>query len=332
MFSSTTTMFRRVGRLALREIEGLRALIVYAIGVGLLSLAVPLTVQAVIQNVAAGGLRQPLIVLSGLLLLGLGLSALFTMAQIVLVELAARRIFVHTAERFLKRLRNATPTAFIRGPRAVVHRFFDVITIEKAFTSLVLDGLAAFLQILVGTTLLAIYHPALLAFDILLVALALSPLLLGRIAAKTAMKESSAKFAVGAQLEKLAQRAQREELTPQEAAAEDHCDHAIQRWLRARDAHFHIVAWQTGLLVGTQALATAGLLALGGWLVIEGELTLGQLVAAELVMTATVSSLARVGKLVPKVFDLGAALEKVASVDQLRPDPSNLDEVSHASV
>ncbi|MFZ9886125.1 MAG: ABC transporter transmembrane domain-containing protein [Myxococcota bacterium] len=314
-------MFRRVLALTRRELQGIAALLVYAVAVGILSLAVPLTVQAVIQNVAAGGLRQPLIVLSALLLLGLGLSAAFTLAQLFLVELAARRIFVHTAERFVDQLVGAQLGSLRGRGEGFVHRFYDVITIEKSFTALILEGLATLLQVGVGAVLLAVYHPALLAFDVVLLLLALSPLPLGRSAAESAVKESSAKFAVGAWLDEVSTHGIWARVDGESQLVESRTRAALDRWLEARRVHFRYVAWQTGLLVGTQAIATAGLLGIGGWLVIEGELTLGQLVAAELVMTATVSSLARIGKLLPKYYDLGAALEKVAVVDELPSEP-----------
>jgi ABC-type bacteriocin/lantibiotic exporter with double-glycine peptidase domain len=53
------------------------------------------------------------------------------------------------------------------------------------------------------------------------------------------------------------------------------------------------------------------LLGLGGWLVIQGQLTLGQLVAAELIVAIIVGSLAKLGKHLESFYDLQASVDKL---------------------
>jgi putative ABC transport system ATP-binding protein len=67
-------------------------------------------------------------------------------------------------------------------------------------------------------------------------------------------------------------------------------------------------------VIGTQALqaiALSSLLGIGGYLVISGELTLGQLVAAELVVSVAVGSFAKFSKSLETFYDLQAALDKL---------------------
>jgi ABC-type multidrug transport system fused ATPase/permease subunit len=66
--------------------------------------------------------------------------------------------------------------------------------------------------------------------------------------------------------------------------------------------------------LGLQALASTALLGLGGYLVIRGSLTLGQLVAAELIVTLVVGSVAKVGKHLENYYDLMAATDKVGKL------------------
>ena len=61
----------------------------------------------------------------------------------------------------------------------------------------------------------------------------------------------------------------------------------------------------------THAVASAGVLGLGGFLVIERELTLGQLVAAELIVNAVVSTLNDLGKHLETYYDLVAGIYKL---------------------
>jgi ABC-type bacteriocin/lantibiotic exporter with double-glycine peptidase domain len=63
--------------------------------------------------------------------------------------------------------------------------------------------------------------------------------------------------------------------------------------------------------LGMQAVASTVLLGLGGWLVISGQLTLGQLVAAELIVAVIVGSFAKLGKHMESFYDLLASVEKL---------------------
>jgi ABC-type bacteriocin/lantibiotic exporter with double-glycine peptidase domain len=77
-------------------------------------------------------------------------------------------------------------------------------------------------------------------------------------------------------------------------------------------------------------MASAALLGLGGWLVIERQLTLGQLVAAELVVTAVVASLAKLGRYLESAYDMLAGVDKIGHLVDLPTereggDPCALD-------
>jgi ABC-type bacteriocin/lantibiotic exporter with double-glycine peptidase domain len=70
--------------------------------------------------------------------------------------------------------------------------------------------------------------------------------------------------------------------------------------------------------LGLQAAAATALLGLGGWLVIGGELTLGQLVAAELIVMMIVGSFAKLGKHMESFYDLLASVDKLGHLFDLR--------------
>jgi ABC-type bacteriocin/lantibiotic exporter with double-glycine peptidase domain len=62
------------------------------------------------------------------------------------------------------------------------------------------------------------------------------------------------------------------------------------------------------------------LLFVGGALVIGGQLTLGQLVAAELVAGTALLSIGKLGKQLPKIYDLVASFEKLGTIVDLPLD------------
>ena len=293
--------------------------LVYAVGVGVLTLVTPITVQALVSTVAFGRLLQPLFVLALLLLAGLSFAAVLRAMQTWVVEILQRRLFLRLVSDLSQRLPRVQLRAFDRahGPE-LVNRFFDLFTVQKAASRLLIDGLEVVLTALVGMVVLAFYHPVLLAFDVLLVALLLVILLLfGRGATETAVKESKAKYRVAGWLEELARQPVAFKLAGGPRLAADQAQLLATEYLGARKKHFRVVFRQTVATLALHALASTSVLAIGGWLVIERQMTLGQLVAAELIVTAVVASFSKLGKHLETSYDLLAALDKLGQLIEL---------------
>ena len=301
------------------EREDVRVIGVFALGTGVLTLATPIAVQALVNNVAFGTLLQPVVVLTFALVLGLGLSSALTALEVYVVEILQRRLFMRVTGDLAHRLPRVQVNAFDGkyGPE-LVNRYFDVFTVHKATATLLLDGLDVVLRTGVGLLLLAFYHPLLLAFDMLLVIALLFVLFyLGRTGQQTAIKESKAKYAVASWLETIAARPAAFKSPAAQVLARDQVDHLARDFLLSRQNHFRIVMRQTIGSLAVQTFASAALLGLGGWLVIQGQLTLGQLVAAELVVTAVVASFAKMGKQLESFYDLLAGVDKLGNLADL---------------
>ncbi len=299
------------------EREDLLSVLVYASFIGLTALAVPVAVQAVVNTVVFGALVQPLLILTLLVLACLAFNGLMRALQARVVERLQERLFVRAATEFAYRLPRIKVDAFdrVHAPEKV-NRFFDVITAQKAVSSLLLDGSLLVLQAIVGMVLLAFYHPFLLAFDfVLIIAVGTIVWGMGRKAVPTSLEESAAKYELVAWLEDVARSPIAFRMN-QEAALE-RADDLASRYLAMRREHFAIVFRQIVGAVVLQAVASASLLAIGGLLVLEGQLTVGQLVAAELVVTSVVAGVAKLGKHLESFYDLRTSLEKIGSVTDL---------------
>ena len=98
------------GLLAL-ESEDLWIAVIYSLVIGLLTLAVPVATQSLVNTVAFGNLLQPLIVLALLVLLGLSLSTVLQSLRIYVVELVQRRVFVRISSTVTKRIVSARRSA-----------------------------------------------------------------------------------------------------------------------------------------------------------------------------------------------------------------------------
>ena len=290
--------------------------LVYAVGIGLLSLTLPIAVQVLVNTVAFGTLLQPILVLSALVGAGLVLAAGLRGLQTWVVEVVQRRLFVRLVSALAERLPRVELAAFEtgRGPE-LLNRFFDIFTAQKATSIILLGGVEALLTSLVGLLVLAFYHPILLGFGALLIlAVAIVFFVLGRNGAKTSVDESYAKYAVAGWLEEMARHNFVLKSAGGAQMAARRLDGLAEDWLVARDAHFRVFFRQfIGTLV-IQVVVSVALLAVGGWLVVERELTIGQLVAAELIVSAVVASISKLGNKLESVYDLVAAADKLGTL------------------
>ncbi|REJ68304.1 MAG: ATP-binding cassette domain-containing protein [Planctomycetota bacterium] len=295
------------------ERSDLWVILVFSLIVGVLALATPVAVEALVNTVAFGRYLQPVVVLALFLFTFLAFAAAIRGLTTYIVEILQRRLFVRVVEDLAYRLPRVEQREFDNrhGPE-LVNRFLDVVTVQKAASALLIDGIAIVLQTAIGMIVLAFYHPFLLGFDaVLLLIISFIVFVLGRGAVNTATKESKAKFAVAAWLEELARHVTAFKLHSGNQFALERADQLAIDWLEARRRHFRIVMRQIIFALGLQALAGTALLGLGGWLVIQGELTLGQLVAAELIVMMIVGSFAKLGKHMESFYDLLASVDKL---------------------
>ena len=311
--SSHKTPIERLLQLVQLEQEDITTLLIYGVGIGIMSLATPIAVQALVNTIAFGALFQPLLVLTLVLLVLMTFSNTLAALQFYVVEMLQRRLFVRLFGAAANRLQNADFA--IRDKEhlpELSNRFFDVVTLQKTASVLLLETLGYVLQTLIGMLLLAFYHPILLAFDLFLIGmLAVILFLMGRHGVDTAIEQSKAKYAAAAWLENIAENA----LLGKSAHAEHFFQHQTQHiaeiYLNACVQHFRILARQNIGALALHAVANTLLLGLGGWMVIDRQLSLGQLIAAELVVNAMIYGLTRLGKTLDNFYDLLTSVDKI---------------------
>jgi putative ABC transport system ATP-binding protein len=301
------------------ERSEINVVIIYSLIVGLLSLVIPVATQLLVNTISFGMLLQPLVLLTAVVMVGLCFSALMQYLRKVVVEGIQRRLFVRVSADSLHRLLRVRMEAFDHhhGPE-LVNRFFDVVTVQKSFSTLLLDGLTLLMTTLAGMLLLAAYHPLLLAFSVVLcisIVVILFPLGFG--AVDSAMRESKTKYAVAAWLEEIARHPITFKTTGGASLAISRTNELVQKYLDYRQKHFKILMRQVAGSLLLQAIATSLLLGVGGWLVMGERLTLGQLIAAELIVSGTVSGLSKFGKQLETWYDLLAAVDKLGYLTDL---------------
>lgn len=311
--------FARLRQLLGPERRDIAAVAAFAAAVAVLSLATPIAVESLVNTVSFGILMGPVVVLAGILMACLGLAAAIRALQVYVVECVQRRLFVRVVADYAHRLPRIKLESFDHryGPE-LANRFFDVLNFQKSLAFLLLDGVALVVTALVGMAVLAFYHPFLLGFDILLLLLiAFALFVLGWGGVRTCLHESHAKYDVASWLEELLRCPRAFKFAGGRQLAVEKADRLAGEYVAARREHFAVVWRQTLFALGLQVVASTALLGLGGYLVINRQLTLGQLVAAELIVALVVASVAKLGKYAESFYDLLAAAEKLGLITDL---------------
>ncbi|TWU47358.1 Alpha-hemolysin translocation ATP-binding protein HlyB [Rubripirellula tenax] len=313
---------RFIGMLQL-DLRDILTISLFAFVAGGLSLATPLAIESMVNVVSWGTYVQPLLVIAMMLLACLGISGFLKVLQTVLVETIQRRQLVRIvgdlAHRFPRANRESLAGEY---PRELANRVFDIMTIQKATAVLLMDGVSIILTTVLGLVLLAFYHPFLLGFDIVLVISMISiTWILGRGGVRTAIDESIVKYRIAHWLQDVIASPSAFKINGGEGLAVSRANRLVSLYLEQRRKQFRVVLRQVTFAIGLQVIASTAVLGLGGWLVIQGQLTLGQLVASELVVTVVVGAFAKAGKSLEKFYDLMAGIDKVGHLLDVPVDP-----------
>ncbi|BDC49522.1 ABC transporter [Bryobacterales bacterium F-183] len=319
----------RVGDLLRLERSNLIVAIMYSLAIGILSLALPLATQTLVNTVAFGSLLQPIAVLSILLFAFLLFSAILQALRYYVVEILQRRIFVRSASDAADRLLRARSSSFDgTHPPELVNRFLEVVTVQKSAATLLVEGLTIMMQTVIGMGLLAVYHPYLGLFDFfLLISIVVVLFPMGWGAVNTAVHESKAKYALVAWLQEVGRHLHTFKSGPGAQFALHRANELVSEYVDDRKKHFRILLRQIIGSLTLQVVASTALLGVGGYLVIARELTLGQLIASELVLTLVVSGIAKFGKHLETYYDLCAAVDKLGYLTDLQTETSGPDPV-----
>jgi ABC-type bacteriocin/lantibiotic exporter with double-glycine peptidase domain len=299
-------------------------IIIYTVLIGLLTLAVPLAAQALVNTIAAGVLIQPLIVLTLGVLGALIFAGILRMLKLVILEKMQQRIFgrvsLHLADHLPQVEHDVIESEF--SPQ-LINRFFDVLTIQKTMSKILFDGPGAALQVVLALLLMSFYSPYLLAFAVSLIIFIVFVIwVLGIGGLKTSIQESYRKYEVADWLEELARCHVSFKMNSARNFSLLKADQLVVAYVKSRRSHFQVLLRQALGIYLFQAIASAGVLAIGGWLVINRELTLGQVVASEIVVVGALEGLEKLIRMMENYYDLLTGLDKVGHLSDMPTERS----------
>ncbi len=314
--NETLSSWQRLLGLLKLEKKDVLQIFYYAIFAGLVNLSLPLGIQAIINLIQGAQVSTSWIVLVVLVTLGVAFAGILQLMQIRIIENLQQKIFTLSSFEFAFRfpkIRMKELTNYY--PPELANRFFDTLTVQKSLAKILIDFPAALLQIVFGLILLSFYHPFFIIYGLLLVVLIYVVFKFTvRRGMQTSLEESKHKYRVAHWIQEIARSIVSFKLSGQTSHAIDKNDTLVARYLDAREGHFRILVIQFIQMIGFKVLVTAGLLLIGGLLVLNQEMNIGQFVAAELIILLVIGSVEKLILGLETFYDLLTSLEKLGQV------------------
>ncbi|MEG3165702.1 ABC transporter ATP-binding protein [Sphingomonas sp. PB2P19] len=306
------------------DVPYLRLALVYGVAISLLSLATPISVQLLINSVANTALPAPLWTLAGLLFLLLLFVAGLSAARFWVMALFERRFYARVVAEITLRAVHAQNPFFADQNRAdLFNRYFDLVVVQKAVPSLVIGGFTILLQSAVGLVVTSFYHPFFLAFNTLLLLMMLAIWMLwSRGSIRSAIALSHAKHDGARWLESVGGSNGFYKSSRHLDFAMDRSETVTAAYVDRHRRYFRFSFTQTVAFLLLYAFASAALLALGGNLILRGELSIGQLVAAELILSGVFYGLSQLGWYLDTLYDLIASSEELSLLFAIPQEPA----------
>ncbi|WP_299115268.1 peptidase domain-containing ABC transporter [uncultured Winogradskyella sp.] len=298
------------------ERKDLFQVIYYAVFAGLINLTLPLGIQAIINLIQGAQVSTSWIVLVVLVTIGVAFVGVLQFMQMRIIETVQQRLFMRASFEFTYRFpKIKMDQLYNYYPPELANRFFDVLAVQKGLAKLLIDVPAAVLQILFALILLSFYHPFFIAFGVLLILLIYVVFKYTiQSGMNTSLLESQKKYMVAHWIQEVARSIMSFKISGKTSLAVDKNDKLVEGYLKARESHFKILIIQFIQMIGFKVLVTAGLLIIGGLLVLNQEMNIGQFVAAEIIILLVIASVEKLILALESFYDVLTSLEKMGQV------------------
>jgi ABC-type bacteriocin/lantibiotic exporter with double-glycine peptidase domain len=294
----------------------------YAIFHGLVYLSLPLGIQSIINLIQGGLVSTSWIILVVFVISGVAITGVLQVKKLQLTEYLQQKIFTRAAFEFASRVPRIKMSEFNKhyAPE-LMNRFFDTITLQKGLSKILMDFSTASIQVVFGLILLSMYHPFFIVFSLILVLLVYSIFkLTAKKGLKSSLEESKNKYEVAHWLEELARTNMSFKLAGYTNLPLERINNSTTKYIDARETHFKILITQYIMMVIFKVLVATGLLAVGGYLVINQQMNIGQFVAAEIIILLVLSSVEKLILSLETIYDVLTAVDKIGYITDLEVD------------
>jgi ABC-type bacteriocin/lantibiotic exporter with double-glycine peptidase domain len=306
---------RFIGLLKLEKRE-IFQIFYYAIFGGVVSLSLPLGIQAIINLIQGAQISTSWIILVVAVTLGVIFSGALQLMQLRIIETIQQRIFTRASFELSYRFPKIKMIELREYyPPELANRFFDTLSIQKGLSKILIDVPTAVLQIIFALILLSFYHPFFIIFGILLLTLIYVVFkFTAQKGLETSLIESKIKYKVAHWIQEVARTVVSFKLSGNTNLAMTKNDDLVNKYIEARENHFKILILQFMQMIGFKVIVTASLLLIGGALVLNQEMNIGQFVAAEIIILLVIASVEKLIIGLESFYDVLTSIEKIGQV------------------
>jgi len=308
--------FKKLLDLIKIERDEITSIYFYAILNGVIQLSLPLGIQAILGFVLGATMVTSVYLLIFIIIIAVLIVGYLQINQMKIIEKIQQKIFVRYAFSFAETI----PKLDLKDidhyylPEKI-NQFFDVLNVQKGISKLLLDIPSATIQIIFGLLILSFYHPYFIVFSsILLLVIFIIFKVTSRKGIETSIEESNFKYKVVSWLEELGRVIKSFKYSQGTHLNLIKTDEKLLKYLNARTNHFQILLLQFKSLVFFKVCVTALMLVLGSYLLFNQLITIGQFVAAEIIILTTISSMEKLISSLENVYDVITGLVKLDSV------------------
>lgn len=306
--------------LFLRFEKKILAIIVsYALAIGVFALIVPLTVQELVNTFAYA--LQPIMIVTLTVVMAITLLVMgsFRVLQARAIEILVQRLYARIALGLTQQLPRFSEVGFT--PK-YANYFMEAELLPRSLAAMLVDIINVTVGGAIGMTILVMYHPYFLMFNVLLVGgFTAMIIILGRGGLKITMDVSRHNYATMNWLQDIAGNLLHFKATASTPFLMKRTDELVHAYVSARKT-------RSDILTGTQykgsviwqALGHSGLIATAGWLLSIGQITLGQFVAAEVIVGTLILNLDTVAKRMYYVYYAFTSLYELENLFSLPKD------------
>ncbi|MBW3468222.1 peptidase domain-containing ABC transporter [Arthrospiribacter ruber] len=315
----TMTPLRRFFKLLKEEKKEVYAIYFYSLLNGGVSLILPLGIQAIVNFVLGGRVSTAWLIMVLVVAVGITFGGFLQISQLYLTEKLEQRIFTKTGFSFAYRLpRLKLDELQEKHPPELVNRFFDAVNLQKGMAKILIDFSFATVQIFFGMILLALYNVFFVIFSVILLALVAvifrytSPR-----GMETNLKVSTQKYKTAYWLEEIGRTMATFKLAGNSNLPFKTIDKLLESYVDFRNKHFAVLILQYKVMIVFKALIVTTLLVVGSLLLIDDQISIGQFIAAEVIIILIVSSVEKVILSLETVYDTLVATEKIGQIMDL---------------
>lgn len=269
----------------IRLLRSHKLYVYYSLAYGLSTLIVPLGIQFLVNSLALSGLWLNISAFIILIVIGLTVSQVIKHSQLIIVESLQREIFCLEMEQWKK---------FDR--KEYSHYYFEVLNLLKSFSKSYSNLIELALLIVFGLSTIILFHPLFLPIALITFAVIFQIYKSSASALVSSIKESDEKYRLFDIVH-----------------SENQIQNAdLKMFLEARNTHFNFVrrnSFKISLLV---ILVQAVLLTVGCYLIKINELSVGQLVSAEIIISGIFIPLSKLPLTLEAVYDYETSKFKIS--------------------